>query len=105
MFYICKIKFSWSYMFDKYVFDTYKFATITFEHDIYRGDYFDTRFISRQILHKRGYVLLFPDVSVGIGQEHNAYEDWWVHPDLVDKEFIKFFYNKNIKPNLTQFLL
>jgi hypothetical protein len=92
-------------LFDKYVFDTYKFATITFEHDIYRGDYFDTRFISRQILHKRGYVLLFPDVSVGIGQEHNAYEDWWVHPDLVDKEFIKFFYNKNIKPNLTQFLL
>jgi len=85
-------------LFDKNVFDTYKFATITFEHDIYRGDYFDSRFISRQILHKRGYILLFPDVSVGIGEEYKAYEDWWVHPDLVNKNFIKYFYNKNINP-------
>ena len=31
------------------VFDSYKFATITFEHDIYRGNFFDTREISRKI--------------------------------------------------------
>ena len=42
----------------------YKFATITFEHDIYTGDYFDTRKISREIFASRGYTLLFPDVSV-----------------------------------------
>ena len=40
---------------DKTVFDHYKFATLTFEHDIYRGDFFETRKISRDILQSRGY--------------------------------------------------
>ncbi len=85
-------------LFDKYIFDKYKFATITFEHDFYRGDFYNTRFISRQILHKRGYVLLFPDVGIGIDTEFSSFEDWWVHPDLVDNEFIKKHYNNNINP-------
>jgi hypothetical protein len=80
-------------LFDKYIFDKYKFATITFEHDFYRGDFYDTRYISRQILHKRGYVLLFPDVGIGIDTNFSSFEDWWVHPDLVDDEFIKKHYN------------
>ena len=58
------------------VFKTHRFAVITFEHDVYKGDYFRTRDISRMILKDLGYVLLFPDVS--------AFEDWWVHPELVD---------------------
>lgn len=32
---------------DNTIFDEYKFATITFEHDIYAGDYFNTRVSSR----------------------------------------------------------
>jgi hypothetical protein len=80
-------------LFDKYIFDKYKFAIITFEHDFYRGDFYDTRYISRQILHKRGYVLLFPDVGIGIDTNFSSFEDWWVHPDLVDDEFIKKHYN------------
>ena len=89
-------------LFDTYIFDKYKFATITFEHDFYRGDYFNTRYISRQILHKRGYVLLFPDVSVGVGEEYKPYEDWWVHPDLIDADYIQKHYNSNVKPIISE---
>ena len=84
-------------LFDRDVFDKYKFATITFEHDFYRGDFYNTRYISRQILHKRGYVLLFPDVGIGIDTDFSSFEDWWVHPDLVDSEYIKKHYNNNTK--------
>jgi hypothetical protein len=69
------------------VFDKYKFATITFEHDIYRGNYFDTQSISRQILKDRGYTLLFPNVSVFWEGSYKPFEDWYVHPDLVDMEY------------------
>jgi hypothetical protein len=70
------------------VFDKYKFATITFEHDIYTGNFFDTREISRKIFEKRGYVLAFPDVAVYWNGKHQPFEDWYVHPDLVSNEFI-----------------
>ena len=66
------------------VMDTYKFATVTFEHDIYTGDHFNTRNKSREIFENRGYIRVFSDVSNG----HNPYEDWYVHPDLVDMEYI-----------------
>jgi hypothetical protein len=69
---------------DKYIFDNYKFATITFEHDIYDGDRFNTRLISREIFVKRGYILVFPDVKNG----ENQFEDWYIHPDLVDLDYI-----------------
>ena len=71
---------------DTQVLEAYKFATITLEHDIYRGDYFETRKISREILSKRGYVIVFPDVHAG--HPYGEHEDWYVHPDLVDMEFI-----------------
>ena len=70
------------------IFDTYKFATITFEHDIYRGNYFDTQTISRQIFQDRGYILLFPDVKLYWENGFKSYEDWYVHPDLVDMNLI-----------------
>ena len=63
----------------------YKFATITFEHDIYRGDYFNTRIRSREIFGQYNYYRVFSDVA----NEFNVYEDWYVHPDLVDMEYIK----------------
>ena len=59
---------------------THRFAVITFEHDCYRGDYFRTRDLSRIILQDLGYVLLFPDVLY--------FEDWYVHPALVDPKVI-----------------
>jgi hypothetical protein len=69
---------------DSTVFDTYRFATVTFEHDIYRGDYFNTRERSREIFQKRGYILMFPDVK----SNSYPFEDWYVHPELVDMERI-----------------
>lgn len=69
---------------DATLFDTYKFATVTFEHDIYRGDFFDTRVQSRAIFERRGYVRVFSDVK----GDTFPFEDWYVHPDLVDMTYI-----------------
>lgn len=72
----------------KNVLNTYKFATITFEHDIYRGNFFDTQNISRKIFEYRGYTLVFPNVSVFWEGSYKPFEDWYVHPDLVDMDLI-----------------
>ena len=66
------------------VMDNHKFATVTFEHDIYTGDHFNTRSRSREIFESRGYVRVFSDVS----NEGRPFEDWYVHPELVDMEYI-----------------
>jgi hypothetical protein len=63
---------------------TRKFATVTFEHDIYRGNYYDTRAESRAIFDDKGYVRVFSDIK----NNTNPYEDWYVHPDLVDMSYI-----------------
>ena len=68
---------------DSTVFDTYTFATVTFEHDIYTGNFFDTREKSRNIFMKRGYILVFPDVSVFYNGQDCVFEDWYIHPILV----------------------
>ena len=73
---------------DNTVFDDYRFATVTFEHDFYVGDYYQTRAQSRAIFQKRGYRLLFPDVLVNYAGGWNAFEDWYVHPDLVDNNIV-----------------
>jgi hypothetical protein len=69
---------------DKEIFDKYKFATITFEHDIYNTNYGNTRIVSRDIFKKRGYLCVFEDVN----NSNNPYEDWYVHPDLVDMDYV-----------------
>lgn len=70
---------------DNEVFDTYKFATITFEHDIYHTNFDNTRLKSRDIFKKRGYVCVFEDIN---NQGGDPYEDWYVHPDLVDMNYV-----------------
>ena len=70
------------------VFDKYKFATVTFEHDIYTGNHFNTQKISRQIFNDRGYILVFPDVSVFWPDKYSKFEDWYVHKDLVSADII-----------------
>ena len=70
---------------DSELFDTYKFATITFEHDIYQTNFDNTRLASRDIFEKRGYVRVFEDVNV-LGVK--PFEDWYVHPDLVDMDYV-----------------
>jgi hypothetical protein len=81
---------------DNEVFDTYKFATVTFEHDIYRTNFDNTRLESRNIFKKRGYVCVFEDIRhVG-----NPFEDWYVHPDLVDMNYV----NNLIENNKTYYV-
>jgi hypothetical protein len=78
---------------DNEIFDTYKFATVTFEHDIYHTNFNNTRLKSREIFLKRGYVCVFED----IGDCTNPYEDWYVHPDLVDMDYVINLIEKNKK--------
>lgn len=70
---------------DTQVMDDYKFRVVTFEHDIYSGDHFNTRQSSRDIFQRRGYVRVFSDVANSI---EYPYEDWYVHPELVDMDYI-----------------
>lgn len=84
---------------DSSVFDAYKFATVTFEHDIYRGDFYNTRALSREIFARRGYELVFPDVAVFWQGKNSPFEDWYVHPELVDMELVnKLRSDKSLTP-------
>jgi hypothetical protein len=80
---------------DSDLFDNYKFATVTFEHDIYTGDHYNTRKKSREIFEKRGYKCVFPDICCL--SEDVVFEDWYVHPDLVDMEYINKLIENNIQ--------
>ena len=76
------------------VFDIYKFATVTFEHDIYHTNFDNTRLKSRDIFKKRGYICVFEDIN---NQGENPYEDWYVHPDLVDMIYVNNLIENNKK--------
>ena len=66
-------------------FEDYKFAVITYEHDHYVDITRQYRDKSRRYLKAMGYQLVVNDVSPdGI----STFEDWWVHPDLVDKDIL-----------------
>ena len=67
-------------------FEEYKFAIITFEHD-HAVDFSRTyRDKSRRYLESVGYVLVVPDVSP---TDWYSFEDWWVHPELVNIEELR----------------
>jgi hypothetical protein len=78
---------------DRNVLPHYKFATVTFEHDIYYTNYMNTREVSRQIFDKYGYVRMFADIH-NIEPQY-VYEDWYVHPELVDMEKVHRLMEKN----------
>jgi len=103
---------------DANVFDTYKFATVTFEHDIYSVSemFQQTRNESRAIFEKRGYVRVFSDINNDGWHDTDSirkhvkeggkyaypnyagtypFEDWYVHPDLVDMTYVSEIMNKN----------
>ncbi len=82
---------------DNEIFDTYKFATVTFEHDIYHTNFANTRLESRNIFAKRGYICVFEDIN---NKGINPFEDWYVHPDLVDMNYV----NNLIENNKTYYV-
>lgn len=66
-------------------FDKYKFGVITYEHDHYVDVTKTFRQKSRNYLTSLGYELVVSDVSPdGL----STFEDWWVNPELVDRNII-----------------
>lgn len=66
-------------------FDKYRFGVITYEHDWYIDEDKTIRDKSRKYLKMMGYELVVSNVSV---DNKSPFEDWWVHPALVDKDII-----------------
>jgi hypothetical protein len=62
-----------------------KFAVITFEHDIYIDKDISIQEKAKKYLESYGYVLISNNISQ---DAYSPFEDWWVHPDLVDKNII-----------------
>ena len=72
---------------------SYKFAVITFEHDYYESRNMTPRNESRKILKDRGYYLVFEDITNT--NPCFVYEDWYVHPDLVDMGYVEKLQSDN----------
>lgn len=84
-------------------FEEYKFAVITYEHDYYVDVTRSYRDKSRKYLKMMGYELVVNDISPdGISN----FEDWWVHPDLIDPKILNIMkdVNKNTKKAKTYML-
>jgi len=75
-------------------FEKYKFAVITYEHDDYSDTTSSYKERARKYLKNYGYVLVVSDIAP---DEWRNYEDWWVHPDLVDPSIISLMTNVNDK--------
>lgn len=67
-------------------FDKFRFRVITFEHDYYADDTKSFREKSREYLRSKGYQLVVSDVAP---DEWRNYEDWWVHPEIVDQKTVE----------------
>jgi len=74
----------------KIPFDKYKFAVITYEHDNYADETKSYKYKSREYLLSKGYELMITNIAP---RGDNDYEDWYVHPDLVDRKIIDTFKN------------
>jgi SAM-dependent methyltransferase len=62
-------------------FETYKFAVITYEHDYYCDETKSFQEKSKKYLESYGYMRVVNNISP---DEFRPYEDWWIHPDLID---------------------
>jgi hypothetical protein len=66
-------------------FEKYRFAVITYEHDHYCDETKSYRDKSRKYLKSKGYELIVNDIST---DGKSSFEDWWIHPDLIDKNVL-----------------
>jgi tetratricopeptide (TPR) repeat protein len=67
-------------------FDRFKFAVITYEHDHYCDNRKEFQEKSKQYLESYGYVRVVNNIAP---DNWRSYEDWWVHPDLVDSNILQ----------------
>lgn len=66
-------------------FEKYKFAVITYEHDHSVDITSSYRDKSRRFLKSYGYEIVVKDVAFN---DEYTFEDWWIHPDLVDPNLV-----------------
>ena len=66
-------------------FEKYRFAVITYEHDHSVDITSSYRDKSRRFLKSYGYELVVKDVAFN---DEYTFEDWWVHPDLVNPDIV-----------------
>lgn len=85
-------------------FETYKFAVITYEHDHYCDETKSFQEKSKRYLESYGYLRILNNISP---DNNKPYEDWWVHPDLIDNELISQMINidDSTKKAETMFLI
>lgn len=79
----------------KIPFDKYKFGVITYEHDYYADNTKSYRKKSREFLTNLGYVLVVNDICCDKNKEL-SFEDWWVHPDLINKRILDIMTDNNL---------
>ena len=66
-------------------FDKYSFGIITYEHDYYNDESKSYKQKSREYLLSKGYELVLTNIAPREGCD---YEDWYVHPQLIDRALI-----------------
>lgn len=66
-------------------FNLFKFGVITYEHDYYLDITKSYREKSRNYLQSLGYKMVIGNVSL---DDSTPFEDWWVHPDIIDPNII-----------------
>lgn len=66
-------------------FEDYKFGVITYEHDYTIDVSRSYREKSRRYLSSMGYKLLVNDIGP---TDWFSFEDWWVHPDIINPDII-----------------
>ena len=81
---------------EKIPFDTYKFGVITYEHDFYNDPTGSYREKSRVFLKGKGYKLICGNISPL--KDKYPFEDWWIHPDLIDCKIWKLFLRNDDEP-------
>ena len=81
---------------EKIPFDTYKFGVITYEHDFYDDATGSYREKSRSFLKSKGYKLICGNISPL--KDKYPFEDWWIHPDIINKKIYKLFERANDDP-------
>ena len=80
----------------KIPFNQYKFGVITYEHDFYNDVTGSYREKSREFLKEKGYKLIAGNISPYT--DKYPFEDWWIHPDLIDENIWKLFERKDDEP-------
>jgi hypothetical protein len=82
--------------------DDYKFAVITYEHDYWNDTERKYQLISQEYLISKGYELVINNVGAN---ENQPFEDWYVHPDLIDMKRVKKIKNISNKTKLSKDIL